>query len=263
MRLAMLSGGVLTKDMQENLNKLVMQPLTAEERSLLGGTLPTDHAQEPDSIQFSVPLRGDLHSGADPVMKVVCGGQHIALLTASGALYTVGAGSACGLDAQSAVRAAEKFVERGMGGASRQETIAIVREAGAGHKVPTRVGVEVGGKRMRVLDVSCGLKHMVVAIADEEDIEVAKAEKDEEILTLKKEIKQMEEELERVMDFKLQRESLFEELEELRETNEKLIEDNKRDVHDLERKNLAERTQIKNTMYNRKTLLLISKKKQG
>jgi hypothetical protein len=169
----MLSGGVLTKDMQENLNKLVMQPLTAEERSLLGGTLPTDHAQEPDSIQFSVPLRGDLHSGADPVMKVVCGGQHIALLTASGALYTVGAGSACGLDAQSAVRAAEKFVERGMGGASRQETIAIVREAGAGHKVPTRVGVEVGGKRMRVLDVSCGLKHMVVAIADEEDIEVA------------------------------------------------------------------------------------------
>ena len=85
----------------------------------------------------------------------------------------------------------------------------------------------------------------------EEGIKEAVEEREGVIVTLRKELKLALEELERVEDFKLQRESLLAELSEHKDTIQKLLEEHKVALQDEERKNLAERQHIKNTMYNR------------
>jgi len=70
-------------------------------------------------------------------------------------------------------------------------------------------------------------------------------------MLMQKQIRSQDEELDRIADFRAHREALLAELADMKATNARQLEEQKIALQDIERKNLAERQHIKNTMYNR------------
>ena len=97
------------------------------------------------------------------------------------------------------------------------------------------------------------LMQELAAAHDLRDRDVAAMEKrkNDELAQLRRDLKHMEDEMERVMEFKLHREQLLADFASLQT---QLAEEQERfaaEKYELERKNIAERQHIKNTMYNR------------
>lgn len=97
------------------------------------------------------------------------------------------------------------------------------------------------------------LMQELAAAHDLRDRDVAAMEKrkNDELAQLRRDLKHMEDEMERVMEFKLHREQLLADFAALQTQLAAEQERFAAEKYELERKNIAERQHIKNTMYNR------------